>query len=152
MNNKSNKVKVFVSYSWDSDEHKIRVANFVKCLRKNNFEVYYDESLALGERLQSFMEHAISNSNYVLIICTPNYKIKADNRIGGVGYENTIITAELFETRREKKYIPVLFDGTWVNSIPIWAKGKKGVDLRGNNFVSEAVSLKKVTNKIKKKI
>lgn len=50
--------------------------------------------LSLGDRLPQFMEQQISDSDYVLIICTPEYK-KANNRTSGVGYEGHIISAEL---------------------------------------------------------
>lgn len=121
--------KVFVSYSWDSGKHKEKVRNFVMDLRLHGIDVIYDGDLHLGERLQYFMENSISKSDIVLFICTPNYKQRADNRIAGVGYENQIISSELFETCNEKKFIPILFGGTWETSLPIWAKGKLGIDL-----------------------
>ncbi len=37
------------------------------------------------------MERSITGSDYVLIVCTPTYKQKADARVGGVGYEGHII-------------------------------------------------------------
>ena len=105
--------RVFVSYSWDSDEHKEKVRSFVQNLRISGVEVVYDGDLQLGERLQHFMESSIPESDIVLFVCTPNYKHRADNRISGVGYESGIITSELYEMCNEKKFIPVLFTGTW---------------------------------------
>lgn len=75
------------------------------------------------------MEKSVTNCEVVLFICTPYYKQKADSRIGGVGYKNTIISAELYETQNEQKFIPVLFSGSWKDTTPIWAKGKLGIDL-----------------------
>lgn len=129
--NKQNftKPKVFISYSWDSDEHRNRVKNFVLKLRSDDINVVYDGDLQFGDRITKFMENSISECDIILLICTPKYKQKADSRISGVGYENNIITAELYETQCENKYIPVLFEGTWKESVPIWAKGKIAVDL-----------------------
>ena len=125
---------IFVSYSWDSDDHKEKVKNFVQNLRLDNINVTYDGDLQFGERLPHYMEESIRNSDIVLFICTPNYKYRADNRISGVGAENQIITGELYETCNEKKFIPILFSGTWEASLPTWAKGKLGADLSTHEF------------------
>lgn len=85
--------------------------------------------LTLGDRLPHFMEQSISNSDYVLIICTPTYKSKSDSRKGGVGYEGHIISAELLTQGNERKFIPVIRKGTATNSIPTFLSGKLGIDL-----------------------
>lgn len=123
------KTKVFISYSWDSEEHKTRVKNFVLKLRSDDINVLYDGDIKSGDRFTKFMEDSIRECDVILLICTPLYKQKADSRISGVGYENNIFTAELYETQCENKFIPVLFEGTWKESVPIWAKGKIGVNL-----------------------
>ena len=124
-----NRPYIFVSYSWDSDDHKEKVKNFVQALRLDNINVTYDGDLQFGERIPHYIEKSILDSDIVLFICTPNYKYCADNRISGVGAENQIITGELYETCNEKKFIPILFSGTWETSLPTWAKGKLGADL-----------------------
>ncbi|MCM1064360.1 MAG: TIR domain-containing protein [Eubacterium sp.] len=120
---------IYISYSWDSDEHKEKVKNFVKALRLDNINVTYDEDLPFRERLPHYMEKAIIDSDIVLFICTPNYKYCADNRVSVVGTENQIITSELYETYNKNQFIPILFSGTWETSLPTWAKGKLGADL-----------------------
>ncbi|MBR3328387.1 MAG: toll/interleukin-1 receptor domain-containing protein, partial [Atopobiaceae bacterium] len=77
---------VFISYSWDSDEHREWVAGFADYLRNAGADVLFDGNLKLGQRLPKFMEQSIAKADYVVIICTENYKAKADGRIGGVGY------------------------------------------------------------------
>ena len=124
---KSSEPTIFVSYSWDSIPHRQRVENLVKRLRSEGFSVIYDADVVYGEQLTEFMERSITNSDYTVLICTPQYKDRADNRKGGVGYENSIITADLLEKKNDKKFIPVLFSGTWSDSLPNWAKGKLGV-------------------------
>lgn len=121
--------QVFISYSWDSDSHKEKVKDFALQLRANGINVIYDGDLQLGKRLPHFMEDSISTSDFVLFICTHKYKERADRRKAGVGYENQIITSELFKTCNEEKFIPVLFSGTWEFSLPKWAEGKLGIDL-----------------------
>ena len=119
---------VFVSYSWDSNEHRERVKKLVSKLRVDGLHVIYDD-MELGDRITHFMQNSVAKCDKVLFICTPNYKQKADNNKGGVGYENTIITGELYYNQNERKFIPILFSGTWEQSLPIWAVGKLGADL-----------------------
>ena len=121
------KVTVFISYSWEEELHNSKVSQFVTRLEENGVQVYYDRYMKLGERFTDFME-LIDKSDYVLFICTPVYKEKSDKGLGGVKYEKNIITADLYEKRNERKFIPVLFSGTWNTSLPIWAKGKLGID------------------------
>lgn len=121
------KITVFISYSWENEDHNKRVKLFVELLRENNIYVLFDRDMPLGERITDFME-LIDKSDYVLFICTPTYKEKSDKGVGGVKYEKNIITAKLYENRNEKNFIPILFSGTWNTSLPIWAKGKLGID------------------------
>jgi len=125
---------VFISYSWDSDEHIKRVSQLVKLLKKSGIQVVWDQDLALGKRIPSFMEESLQKCGQVLFICTPNYKQKADGRDGGVGFETNVITGDLYRNYDDVKYIPVLFEGDWDNSMPIWASGKLGADLRKENM------------------
>lgn len=129
-----NKISVFVSYSWDSDEHKARVQSLVEQLRRDGFEVYTDQNMSLGEEITRFMEAGIVKCDRVLMICTPKYKRKADERKGGVGYESRICTSEVYQNN-EPKFIPILFEGTISGSFPVWIKGNLGVDLSDGNFM-----------------
>lgn len=128
--------KVFISYSWDDEEHKKWVLNFAKRLLSSGIAVILDVwQTALGDQLPKFMENAISDSDFVLCICTPDYKDRSDNRTGGVGYEGNIITSELITTGNQRKFIPVFRKGEkWLDAAPVWSAGKKFVDLRGNPY------------------
>ena len=122
--------KAFVSYSWDSDQHKEWVAKLATTLRENGVETILDQwHAAPGDQLTEFMERHIRKNKYVLIICTPNYRLKSDERKGGVGYEGDIMTAEVYNQRNHRKFIPILARGTWEEAAPSWLKGKYYVDL-----------------------
>lgn len=126
----SNEPIVFISYSWDTEEYKEWIRNFSKQLNDSGINVILDQNdLVLGDPLPMFMEQSIAKSDYVLIMCTPKYKEKADSRKGGVGYEESIITSDVLFNQNHRKYITVLASGTWETSTPIWANGKYGVDL-----------------------
>lgn len=122
--------KAFISYSWDDDPHKEWVLHLATDLRKDGVETILDQWHAVpGDQLPAFMEREIRENDYVLIICTPNYKLKSDQRKGGVGYEGDIMTAEVYTQGNHRKFIPVLARGTWGQSSPSWLKGKYYVDL-----------------------
>ena len=125
---------VFVSYSWDSDSHIKKVGHLVNLLKKSGIRTVWDQDMALGKRIPSFMEEGLQKCDQVLFICTPKYKAKADERDGGVGYETNVITGDLYRSHNDMKYIPVLFDGGWTDSLPVWASGKLGADLRNDNM------------------
>jgi len=75
------------------------------------------------------MEKAVRESDYVLIVCTRQYRDRSDNRVGGVGYEGDIMSAEVFNDRNQRKFIPILREAPWASAAPSWLKGKYYVDL-----------------------
>ncbi len=87
-----------------------------------------------GIQLPEFMEKSIRESNFVLVVCTPKYKNKSDNRKGGVGYEGNIITSEIFQKNNNQKFIAVLRKGDWEFALPTWAAGKLSIDLSGDPY------------------
>lgn len=139
--------RVFISYSWDNECYKKWVYTFSIELQKYGILTYLDQKdLRLGDLLPKFMQQSISDSDYVLILCTPNYKQKSDSYMGGVGYEESIITAEILLQQNHRKYIPILIDGSWKTSIPIWASGKLALDFSKN------INIKYEFNKLLKTI
>lgn len=146
-------IKAFISYSWEDEEHKEWVRSFADSLLENGIEAILDQyDVSLGERLPYFMKQSVSNADYVLIICTPTYKEKAEGRKGGVGYEGHIITGELFAKGNEKKYIPVIRKGNTSNALPVSLAGKLAVDLKDGpnyetNFNELVITLKGISKK-----
>ena len=127
--------KVFVSYSWDDEPHKSWTRDFATRLRKDGVDVTIDQwAVVPGDRLPHFMERAIGENSYVLIVCTPKYKSKSDNRQGGVGYEGDIMTAEVYAQGNHRKFIPILRSGDWKTAIPSWLSGKYSIDLSAAPF------------------
>lgn len=122
--------KVFISYAWENEEHREWVKALADRLLSDGIDAVLDQyDLELGDRLPQFMEQSVRSSDYVLIVCTPTYKHKADDRIGGVGYEGHIISGELFSQRNERKFIPVIKEGSVEDSLPAFLEGKLAIDL-----------------------
>jgi TIR domain len=118
-------LKVFISYSWDSDEHKEWVLNLAnKLISEYGIDVILDQyDLSVGKDMIHYMEKAIGIADKVILILTPQYKDKADNRKTGVGYEYSMISREFYDTQNENtKFIPVLRIGKQQESSPIYLK------------------------------
>ena len=125
----------FISYSWDSEAHKLWVRELATRLRASGVDITLEQwHLAPGDQLPQFMESAVRDSDFVLVVCTPRYKARSDNRAGGVGYEGDIMTAEVMTTRNQRKFIPVLRSGAWTDAAASWLVGKYYVDLNANPY------------------
>ncbi|AGY54676.1 SEFIR Domain-Containing Protein [Bacteroidales bacterium CF] len=124
---------VFISYSWDTDKHEEWVLNLATKLMENGVNVILDkwDLGSLGNPLPNFMEKAIAKSNRVICVMTPNYKKKTEKSEGGVGYEYSIITAEIFaDGVNTSKFIPLIRQGAENESVPTALRGRKYVDMR----------------------
>lgn len=131
----NNVPKVFISYSWESKDHSDWVNSLADKLLADGIEAIIDSyDVSPGDRLPKFMESSIKDSDYVIIICTEEYKRKANNREKGVGYESHIISAELYNNHNDRKFIPIIRQGDFNTAIPTYLDGKLAIDLRGNPF------------------
>lgn len=103
---------VAISYAHDDICFNEKVIGFANCLReKHGYNVIIDELLRQQETAIDFnemMAKLIPNANKVIVILTPKYKKRADDFIGGVGYEYRIILNEI--SSKPKKFIFVSFD------------------------------------------
>jgi len=115
---------VFISYSWDDIDHKEWVLILANNLITNGVNVILDRyELGLGKSLPFFVEQSIKVADRIVIILTPNYKKKAENRKGGVGYEYSIMNSELYNNQTNNdRIIPVLRKGNSDESIPDFIK------------------------------
>src|SRR6185369_14338218 len=138
--------RAFISYSWDSEEHRAWVKDLARRLRTQGIDTILDQWHAVpGDQLPEFMERSIRENDFVIIICTPKYKLKSDQRSGGVGYEGDVMTAEVLTRGNHRKFIPVCRIGTWIEAAPSWIAGKVYVDLRGNPYSEEQYSILALT-------
>jgi hypothetical protein len=107
--------RAFLSYSWDGIEHREWVMKLAERLQgQSGVEMIFDRwHLKPGDDKQHFMEQAVTDCDFVVMVCTPTYAERANKRQGGVGYESMVITTELAEHILTNKFIPVLRKGTW---------------------------------------
>lgn len=121
---------VFISYSHDSKEHKRWVLEFAEELRRNGVECIIDAwDLRSGDDVPKFMERGVRDSDRVLMICTEKYVAKANDGIGGVGYEAMIVTGELVRDLGTAKFIPVVRQNTTDPVVPTSVSTRKYINL-----------------------
>jgi len=121
-------VSVFVSYARDSDAHNEWVQRLTTSLEAMpEFNVMFDGyALHGGKDLTHFMEHGLT-SDRIVVVVTPGYVRKATSRIGGVGYESSVISAALFHDQLTDRFVPVLREGA---EVPPFLRTKVYVDFR----------------------
>jgi hypothetical protein len=134
-------MRVFFSYSHDSEEHKAWVQTAARDLASRGVETILDQDdLKPGYDILQFAEAAVESSNFVLMVCTPNYARKANGRTHGVGWEVSVITSELY-AGATGKFIALLRQGTPEQSIPNFMKTKLWIDVRNDEDSSSWNSL-----------
>ncbi len=124
--------RCFISYSWDSEDHKEWVRELATRLRECGVDAVLDQfHCKPGMDLTRFMEMSIRESSYVLLVCTPNFARKADAGVGGVGYEKTIVTGEIFAGEaQETKFVPLLREGNTRDALPSYLMCRLFIDFR----------------------
>ncbi|MBP6014613.1 MAG: TIR domain-containing protein [Alphaproteobacteria bacterium] len=121
--------KVFVSYSHDSQAHRDWVVRLAADLRSNGVETILDQwDLSLGQDVSLFMQKGIAESDRVLLVCTETYVRKAEDGIGGVGYERLVVTAEVVQSIDTKKFIPVVRGNSSARKVPLFLGPRLYVD------------------------
>lgn len=131
------KKMIFISYGWEDESHKRWVRTLAEKLNEH-FDVKIDVKTPYGIELNAFMEQMITKADRVLLILTPTYKEKADNRENGVGYESVLISTELYKNQGTHKFIPIVRKGDFNVSYPNYLGTRKGVDMR-NDDVFETI-------------
>ena len=100
---------VFISYSHDSPEHKRWVLELAAKLRATGVDVISDFwDTRPGDDLLKFMERSVTKANRVLLICTETYVTKANDGVGGAGYEAMIVSGELIKDQGKAKFVPII--------------------------------------------
>lgn len=136
-----NNPKAFISYAWEDEVHREWVRALATQLRSDGVETILDRWHAVpGDQLPQFMESAVRDSDYVLIVCTPSYKYKSNRRQGGVGYEGDVMTGEVFVSGNRRKFIPILKKGSWEEAAPSWLLGTYFIDFTNDGHFQTSYS------------
>lgn len=88
--------RVFVSHTSKTDEAIEWVKNLALFLIDNGIQARLDKfHLRRGMDLHQWMCNELSLAEKVVIVCDETYKLKADGRLGGVGWETMIIQGDI---------------------------------------------------------
>jgi len=142
------RLTVFISYSWDSPEHKewvLKLANYL--IEKAGCAVLLDQfDLAAGKELTHFMENGLEKADKVIIVLTEDYKKRADDRQGGTGFEYSLISQGLYDLQANNdKFIPILRQGKKAISAPIFLGTKIYHSMKDDSkFENDAFNLSRV--------
>ncbi|HND97990.1 MAG TPA: TIR domain-containing protein, partial [Plasticicumulans sp.] len=119
------KPRVFISYSHDSDEHRARVLLLAQTLRGHGAVVELDQFH--GARIVNWPDwcrRQISReqSDFVICVCTAEYRRRINDNEQpeqgrGVFWEGTLMQSELYDEKRNRRFIAVLFDAEPETSI-----------------------------------
>ena len=117
---------IFISYTHDSKEHRDRVLALAERLRTDGLFSMIDRYINghPEEGWLSWMERQISQANFVLIVCSPTYYRRymgeeiPGHGLGGV-WESGLIQQALYKAQgKNRKFVPVLFEGASIEDIP----------------------------------
>lgn len=122
-------IKLFISYSQDSEEVKSKVLSLSNLLNELGLDCTIDQYEIMPEKgWVRWMNEMVSKSNFVLIVITENYSKKLNDEIEtgkglGVKFEGHLILSEfLTYDIRNKKFIPILFNKSDEIYIPTFLK------------------------------
>jgi hypothetical protein len=130
--------RVFVSYSWDSNEHREQVGDFVLKMRSAGIDAWFDqfEEGAPPRSWPIWMFREIDRAQFVLAVCTPTYarRVLGEEVEGegqGAQWEGAIITSALYRSRlnEDVKYIPVYLESSGADHVPFFLADTSGYDV-----------------------
>jgi hypothetical protein len=102
--------KIFISYSWTSNDHQQWVLDLATALRDNGVDTILDKwDLKEGNDAIAFMEKMVTDETVdkVIMVLDRRYAEKADDRKGGVGTETQIITPHIYANADQNKFVGI---------------------------------------------
>lgn len=134
--------KVFISYSWTNEDYRQWIVDLAKRLVHDGVDVVIDVwDLVEGQDKYVFMEQMVKSSGIekVLIMCDEKYKLRADEREGGVGDETQIISSDVYDDVKQEKFIPIVAtrDENGESFIPNYIKSRIYIDLSDEDSFEE---------------
>lgn len=112
------KKTIFISYSWEPDGMKKWALSLANKLSDDYNVIIDQKSFMPGDNIEQRMIESIVTADHVVVLLSPEYKFKAEDQKGGVGFEASVINSELDKYIVGRKYIPVIRMGDRHLSVP----------------------------------
>src|SRR5690242_2827856 len=115
---------VFISYSHDSDDHVRKVADFAARLADDGCDVRLDLYEHPDDGWPNWMRRQVQEAEFTVVICTERYRARFEQSEPldsgkGARMEGAMITQQIYDAyMRNRKVLPVLFDGHSADVIP----------------------------------
>lgn len=121
--------KVFISYSWDSNNHQEWVLHLVNKLRKKGIDATADlfETQMKSIHLPQMMVDKIRDSDFIIVVLSEYYAKKADQSSGGVGFESRLLLP-LLMGNPDKLVCIMRHKGNYEKVFPFHLKGQYAID------------------------
>ncbi|MEZ4658115.1 MAG: SEFIR domain-containing protein [Caldilineaceae bacterium] len=119
-------IRVFISHTSTTDEAVEWVKNLALFLIDNGVQARLDRfHLRRGMDLPQWMCNELSLAQKVIVVCDETYKLKADGRLGGVGWETMIIQGDVANLPPDStKYQVIVRTENIQDGIPLYLKTK----------------------------
>ena len=134
--------RVFISYSWTSQEHRDRVNSWVDRIIADGVDVVFDRyDLKEGSDKFAYMERMVVDSSvtHVLVFSDREYARKADDRSDGVGVESQIISEEVYRRVEQSKFVPIVCerDESGDAELPAFLRSRIWIDFSTDEAVND---------------
>uniref|UniRef100_Q01P11 SEFIR domain protein n=1 Tax=Solibacter usitatus (strain Ellin6076) TaxID=234267 RepID=Q01P11_SOLUE len=125
-------MRIFISYSHDSEEHRRRVLALADRLRADGIDATIDQYLepaGPAEGWPQWMEAQLRTADFVLAVCSAKYRkrVEGDEAPGaghGVAWEGRLIYQHIYNAASEnRKFVPVLLGEATREDIPVPLQG-----------------------------
>lgn len=152
------KITIFISYAWhnpnylcSNPHHELWVEQFANRLSKEGFTVLYDRwCVHKGQNVVAFLEQIVAPStDYILVIGTKLYLAKSQRTAQKPEEKEHLVKVECrlinylvsYNEWQNNKVIPILLEGTPLESLPPMLHHKNIVDFVNNDYESELKEL-----------
>jgi hypothetical protein len=138
---KAKECHVFVSYSHEGDAHKAWVRRLAEDLTRNGVKTTLDQwHLRAGDDIGAFMEQSLENAGHIILVCTETFAQKANERKGGVGYEQAVAVGNmLMSGELDSRLLPLLRSGEPSKALPRYLRSRLFIDFRDDNVYPQAL-------------
>jgi hypothetical protein len=135
------RINIFLSYSYDSPSHKEWVGLLADRLEEIS-ELHvtwdgYDLDTLVDKNL--WMESGIYESDYILVVSTEQYRLKANGRRGGVGIETYLTCAQHWDKLENTKKTNVINILREKDSTPNYLKGHLYFDFTEDSLFEKSL-------------
>jgi len=141
--NAKTSTRVFISHTSITNEAVEWVKNLALFLIDNNIQARLDKfHLRRGMDLSQWMCNELSLAQKVIVVCDETYKLKADGRLGGVGWETMIIQGDMANLPPDStKYQVIVRTENIQDGLPLYLKTKYAfhapISDKSNSFQNE---------------